>query len=188
MPAKQPKKKTPAKAPAKKTVAVKAVKSAKPVAKKGAHGATANQRGMGLVVPGVSERFSKEIYLYANGKRKTAIASVRLHKNGQGKITVNKRTFENYFPLFIDQDKILSPLKMTNTVKTFDISVYVYGGGIHAQAEAVRHGISKALLLFDQGLRGGLKQAGFLTRDPRIKERKKYGLHRARRGPQFSKR
>lgn len=127
-------------------------------------------------------------YFYANGKRKTSVASVRLITDGKGAISVNNRSFENYFPVATDQDKILSPLRLTNTVKLFDISVRVAGGGIHSQAEAVRHGISKALLLFNGELRSTLKHMGFLTRDSRVKERKKYGLKRARRAPQWQKR
>jgi len=127
-------------------------------------------------------------YFYANGKRKTSVACVRLYSNGTGAITINTRPFEVYFPVFTDQDKILSPLRVTNTVKTFDITVIVHGGGIHSQAEAVRHGIAKALLAFDAALRSILKPIGFITRDSRVKERKKYGLKRARRAPQFSKR
>lgn len=127
-------------------------------------------------------------YFYANGKRKTAIATVRLYKNGEGKFTVNDREFEEYFPVFTDRDKILSALRMANAVKLFDINAHVQGSGIHAQADAIRHAISKALLEHDITTRAALKSAGYLTRDPRIKERKKYGLHRARRAPQFSKR
>lgn len=127
-------------------------------------------------------------YFYANGKRKTSVATVRMYANGKGAITINERTFENYFPLFLDRDKILAPLRLTNTLKSFDISVEVQGGGVHSQAEAVRHGIAKALLEHDVAFRSTLKPIGFLTRDSRVKERKKYGLHRARRAPQFSKR
>lgn len=127
-------------------------------------------------------------YFYANGKRKTSVSTVRMYANGKGEITINERTFENYFTLFLDQDKILAPLRLTNTLKAFDITVQVQGGGVHSQAEAVRHGIAKALLAYDVALRSILKPVGFLTRDSRVKERKKYGLHRARRGPQFSKR
>lgn len=127
-------------------------------------------------------------YFYAYGKRKTSIASVRMFTDGKGVITVNNRTFENYFPVFTDQDKVVSPLKVTNTQKQFDISVKVFGGGIHSQAEAIRHAIAKALLEYQADLRTTLKPFGYLTRDPRIKERKKYGLKRARRAPQFSKR
>lgn len=126
-------------------------------------------------------------YFYANGKRKTSIASVRLFE-GKGSVTINNRTFNNYFPIANDQDKILAPLKMSNCLKTFDISVRVRGGGIHSQAEAIRHGISKALLLYNAELRNVLKPVGFLTRDSRVKERKKYGLKRARRAPQWQKR
>lgn len=127
-------------------------------------------------------------YFYANGKRKTAVASIRLIANGKGVIIINNRPFENYFPLNLDQDKILAPMRMTNTLKMFDISARAHGGGIHAQAEAVRHGISKALLLFNPELRSTLKHVGFLTRDSRVKERKKYGLKRARKAPQWAKR
>ncbi|MEK7171845.1 MAG: 30S ribosomal protein S9 [Patescibacteria group bacterium] len=130
----------------------------------------------------------KTTYFFANGKRKTSVACVRLHKDGKGVITINERSFENYFPVFTDQDKVLSPLKVTNNLKTFDISVQVHGGGIHSQAEAVRHGIAKALLELSAEHRSVLKPLGFLTRDSRIKERKKYGLKRARRAPQWQKR
>lgn len=127
-------------------------------------------------------------YFYASGKRKTSAASVRMFSNGKGVITVNKRTFENYFPVATDQDKVLSPLRVTNHLKSFDITVEVQGGGIHSQAEAIRHGISKALLAVDAATRSILKPIGFLTRDSRVKERKKYGLKRARRAPQWQKR
>lgn len=130
----------------------------------------------------------KSIYFYANGKRKTSVACVRLHKDGKGVITVNGRSFENYFPVFTDQDKVTSPLRATNNAKTFDITVKVHGGGIHSQAEAVRHGIAKALLGFNAEYRSVVKPLGFLTRDSRVKERKKYGLKRARRAPQWQKR
>ena len=127
-------------------------------------------------------------YFYANGKRKTSMATVRLYVDGQGTITINNRSFENYFTVFTDRDKVLSPLRMAGALKTFDLSVMVSGGGVHSQAEAVRHAISKALLEHDAALRSILKPAGFLTRDSRIKERKKYGLKKARRAPQWQKR
>lgn len=127
-------------------------------------------------------------YFYANGKRKTSVATVRLHQNGKGTLTINNRSFKNYFPVFTDQDKVLSPLRVTNSLKVFDISAKVKGGGIHSQAEAIRHGIAKALLEYSSNARSILKPLGFLTRDSRVKERKKYGLKRARRAPQFSKR
>lgn len=127
-------------------------------------------------------------YFYANGKRKTSVACVRLYSNGTGAVTINTKPFEVYFPVFTDQDKILSPLRVANLIKAFDISVLVHGGGIHSQAEAVRHGIAKALLAYDAALRSILKPIGFITRDSRVKERKKYGLKRARRAPQWQKR
>lgn len=127
-------------------------------------------------------------YFYANGKRKTSVASVRLISEGKGAVVINNRPFENYFPVLTDQDKVVSPLKLTGNLKIFDVSVKVNGGGVHSQAEAVRHGISKALLLFNGEYRSVLKPLGYLTRDSRVKERKKYGLKRARRAPQWQKR
>ena len=127
-------------------------------------------------------------YYYANGKRKTSVASVRLHHSGTGKLTVNNRDGKHFFPDEIQQQIIFSPLALTSNAHHFDISVRVHGGGRMSQSEAVRHGIAKALLEYDPSLRLALKRAGFITRDSRIKERKKYGLHRARRAPQFSKR
>lgn len=138
--------------------------------------------------PSAKSKAPTSTYFYANGKRKTSVASIRLFSNGKGAITINNRTFENYFPLFIDQDKILSPMRATNMQKMFDVSAHVRGGGIHSQAEAVRHGISKALLIYKPEFRSALKHLGFLTRDSRMKERKKYGLKRARRAPQWQKR
>jgi small subunit ribosomal protein S9 len=127
-------------------------------------------------------------YHYAVGKRKRAVARVRLYLKGSGKSFVNDRELKEYFPTDFAQQVIASPLKMTDMLKTFDITAKVVGGGPSSQSEAVRHGISKALLLHDPALRSVLKPAGYLTRDSRIKERKKYGLKRARRAPQFSKR
>lgn len=186
------------KAPTKKTTAPKA-KASKAAPKAAAKAATAKPVAKPVtakvapkVLPVKTEKpitqTPKGTYYYANGKRKTSVASVRLYKDGKGAITVNGRTFETYFPVFVDQDKILAPLRLTSNVKGFDITVHVHGGGIHSQAEAVRHGISKALLEVDAAARTTLKSAGFLTRDSRVKERKKYGLKRARRAPQFSKR
>jgi small subunit ribosomal protein S9 len=127
-------------------------------------------------------------YFYAAGKRKTAIARVRLYLKGKGLITVNGKPSNEYFCQVTSAGIIASPLKMTGLAKEFDVSAKVTGGGVSAQAEAIRHGISKALLSYNDGLRTTLKKAGFLTRDARIKERKKPGLKRARRAPQFSKR
>ncbi|MBI5411917.1 30S ribosomal protein S9 [Candidatus Peregrinibacteria bacterium] len=126
-------------------------------------------------------------YFYANGKRKTSVARVRLYQDGKGNIEVNDRPIQDYFfGALIGNVK--APLKLTNTTKQFDVVARVIGGGVSSQADAVRHGIAKALLQFDPILRRDLKHAGFLTRDARIKERKKFGLKRARRAPQWSKR
>ena len=121
------------------------------------------------------------------GRRKKSVARVRLLP-GSGNITVNKRDVEDYFGLETLKMIVRSPLVLTNTADKFDVSVNVFGGGTTGQAGAIRHGISRALLNVDPEYRAVLKKAGFLTRDPRMKERKKYGLHAARRAPQFSKR
>lgn len=127
-------------------------------------------------------------YHYANGKRKTAIARVRLYEKGQGRIVVNGKPYKKFFTIPETHEIVQIPLTLTSLVKDFDITATVKGGGPHAQAEAVRHGIAKALCLYSHDLRTTLKRAGLLTRDARIKERKKFGLKRARRAPQFSKR
>lgn len=126
-------------------------------------------------------------YFYANGKRKTAVARVRLYK-GNGRVVVNGKEAREYFSTDEMINVFLAPLALVNLSKDFDISAVVSGGGIQGQAEALRHGISMALLEFDANLRSLLKPEGYLTRDSRSKERKKPGLHRARRAPQFSKR
>ena len=126
-------------------------------------------------------------YFYANGKRKTSIARVRLYENGKGEIVVNNRPAEEYFFGTLIGN-IKAPLKLANALKLFDITAQVVGGGVSSQADAIRHGIAKALLEYDPELRQAMKKAGFLTRDSRVKERKKYGLHRARRAPQWAKR
>jgi small subunit ribosomal protein S9 len=124
---------------------------------------------------------------YGTGRRKTSVARVFL-RPGQGQITVNKRTFEDYFPRESLRLMAAQPLELTNTTAQLDVSVNVAGGGLSGQAGAVRHGIARALLIFDANLRPQLKRAGFLTRDPRMKERKKYGQPGARKRFQFSKR
>lgn len=129
---------------------------------------------------------AKTAYI-GTGRRKKSVARVRLLP-GQGNITVNKRDIEEYFGLETLKMIVRSPLVLTDTLGKFDVSVNVYGGGTTGQAGAIRHGISRALLTADPDFRPVLKKAGFLTRDPRMKERKKYGLHAARRAPQFSKR
>lgn len=123
----------------------------------------------------------------ATGRRKTAVARVRI-ASGDGKITVNGRAFENYFPLKAHQKTVIQPLYLVNVSKHLDIRVNVHGGGLSGQAEATRHGISRALLKIDADLRPRLKSEGLLTRDPRMKERKKYGQPGARRRFQYSKR
>ena len=124
---------------------------------------------------------------YGTGRRKSSVARVYLLP-GNGKITINKRDIDDYFGLETLKLIIRQPLELTKTTARFDIKVNVYGGGYTGQAGAIRHGISRALLEADGDLRQALKKAGFLTRDPRMKERKKYGLKGARRAPQFSKR
>ena len=130
---------------------------------------------------------AKAQYFYANGKRKSAIARVKLHDNGTGEVTVNEVPMKKYF-LDVQQEKVLSPLQLTSNAQTFNVTVEVQGGGKESQADAARHGISRALTLFDPALRTALKKAGYLRRDSRIHERKKPGLKRARRAPQWAKR
>ncbi len=124
---------------------------------------------------------------YGTGRRKKSIARVYLVP-GTGKITINKRDIDDYFGLETLKVIVRQPLVRTETTGKFDILVNVHGGGTTGQAGAIRHGIARALLKADADLRPSLKSAGFLTRDPRMKERKKYGLKAARRAPQFSKR
>jgi small subunit ribosomal protein S9 len=123
----------------------------------------------------------------ATGKRKTAVARIRLLP-GTGAITINKRGFEDYFPRETARMRIMEPLQITETAAQFDIFAEVNGGGTSAQADAVRHGISRALVAVAETLRPALRKAGMLTRDPRAVERKKYGRHKARKRPQYSKR
>jgi small subunit ribosomal protein S9 len=130
---------------------------------------------------------AEAVRYYETGKRKSAIARVWLIP-GSGNITVNRRAFAVYFPLETYQRTAQEPLRLTDTAERFDILATVRGGGLSGQAEALRHGISKALLQTDNTLRSILKPAGFLTRDPRIKERKKYGQKKARKRFQYSKR
>ena len=124
---------------------------------------------------------------YGTGRRKSSIARVYLVP-GTGKVTINKRDMGEYFGLETLKLIVRQPLVLTDTADKFDVLVNVYGGGFTGQAGAIRHGISRALLHADADYRPTLKKAGFLTRDPRMKERKKYGLKAARRAPQFSKR
>ena len=129
---------------------------------------------------------TKEQYC-GTGRRKKSVARVRVYE-GTGKITINGRDIDDYFGLDTLKLIVRQPLALTETAEQFDIVCTVAGGGVTGQAGAIRHGLSRALLVFNPELRPVLKKAGFLTRDPRMKERKKYGLKAARRAPQFSKR
>ena len=126
-------------------------------------------------------------YFYGTGRRKKSVARVRVYA-GSGKITINNRDIDDYFGLETLKLIVRQPRALTGTADKFDIVCNVQGGGVTGQAGAIRHGLSRALLQYDENLRPALKKAGFLTRDPRMKERKKYGLKGARRAPQFSKR
>ena len=131
---------------------------------------------------------SKRKYYYGTGRRKSSVARVRVYENGTGNITINGRDIDNYFGLDTLKMVVRQPLVSTDLLGKVDVVVTVCGGGVTGQAGAIRHGISRALLVANAEYRPSLKAAGFLTRDPRMKERKKYGLKAARRAPQFSKR
>ena len=131
---------------------------------------------------------SKKPYMYGTGRRKSSVARVHLFPGGTGAITVNGRDIDDYFGLETLKLIVRQPLVTTGLNGKVDIEATVVGGGVTGQAGAIRHGIARALLLVDAANRAALKEAGFLTRDPRMKERKKYGLKAARRAPQFSKR
>ncbi|SHE47296.1 30S ribosomal protein S9 [Clostridium fallax] len=128
-----------------------------------------------------------KVQYMATGRRKQSVARVRLVA-GEGRVVINKREIENYFGLETLRTIVNQPLVLTATKEKFDVLVNVHGGGLSGQAGAIRHGITRALVKADETLKPELKKAGFLTRDPRMKERKKYGLKKARRSPQFSKR
>ena len=129
----------------------------------------------------------KKNIIWTTGRRKSAVARVRMLP-GSGTITVNERTLEDYFPRPTSRMRILEPFEVTETVDQYDVLVSVEGGGISAQADAVRHGISRALVDATETMRPMLRKGGMLTRDPREVERKKYGRHKARKRPQYSKR
>jgi small subunit ribosomal protein S9 len=128
-----------------------------------------------------------EKVFYATGRRKTSVARVYL-KEGRGDVVVNDRALKDYFGRETSRMIVLQPFEVTNTSGQFDAKVNVCGGGISGQAGAIRHGITRALMSVDPGLRSALKKAGYVTRDPRAVERKKYGRHKARKRPQYSKR
>ena len=130
---------------------------------------------------------SAKPYFYGTGRRKKSVARVRLYP-GTGVVTINGREIDNYFGLETLKFIVNQPFSVTDTVGKFDIVANVNGGGFSGQAGAIRHGVARALLSADETYKPALKKAGFLTRDPRMKERKKYGLKAARRAPQFSKR
>ena len=131
---------------------------------------------------------TKKKYFYGTGRRKSSVARVRVYENGTGSIIINGREINDYFGLDTLKLVVNQPLVATDLVGKVDVVVTVAGGGVSGQAGAIRHGISRALLGLNAEYRATLKAAGFLTRDPRMKERKKYGLKAARRAPQFSKR
>lgn len=131
--------------------------------------------------------YESKPYYYGTGRRKSSVARVRLY-SGTGKITINNRDIDDYFGLETLKLLVRQPLNLTDTLGRFDIVCTVAGGGVSGQAGAIRHGISRALLALNAEFRPALKATGLLTRDPRMKERKKYGLKAARRAPQFSKR
>lgn len=131
---------------------------------------------------------SKKAYMYGTGRRKSSVARVHLFPGGTGSITINGRDIDDYFGLETLKLIVRQPLVTTNTLGKVDIEATVSGGGVTGQAGAIRHGVARALLLANEEYRPALKAAGLLTRDPRMKERKKYGLKAARRAPQFSKR
>lgn len=141
-----------------------------------------------ITTPKKTEKDTTGRYLETMGKRKSAAARVRLYQNGSGKMTVNEVDFMKYFPTPLTQMIIQEPLKTTALENTLDFTIKVVGGGKQGQAEAVRHGIACALLALNPDLRSVLKAEGWLTRDARVKERKKPGLRKARRAPQWSKR
>ena len=132
--------------------------------------------------------YNSNPYFYGTGRRKSSVARVRVYPNGTGAITINGRDIDDYFGLETLKLIVRQPMELTETIGAFDIICTVTGGGVTGQAGAIRHGLSRALLQYDESVRPVLKKAGFLTRDPRMKERKKYGLKGARRAPQFSKR
>jgi len=130
----------------------------------------------------------KKIQYWGTGRRKKAVARVRLIPGGEGTVTINKRSMDEYFMLGTLKFVVRQPLELTSTGDKYDVVVNVSGGGTSGQAGAIRHGVARALIQADAALRPALKAAGFLTRDPRTKERKKYGLKKARKASQFSKR
>lgn len=139
------------------------------------------------IAANIKEANKKAGRYYGTGKRKDAVARVWLSK-GKGKVTVNGRKSEDYFGRAVSRMLMNQPFEIIEMEGKFDVNVNVHGGGLSGQAGAIRHGITKALLEYDEGFRGALKAKGFITRDSRVVERKKYGQHKARKSTQFSKR
>ena len=135
----------------------------------------------------MAKKTTKTQYTWSTGRRKKAIARVRITE-GTGKITINKRDIAEYFPVDVMRTVVCQPLVLVEATNKYDVIVNVVGGGLSGQAGACRHGIARALVLNNETYKAAIKSAGFLTRDPRMKERKKYGLKKARKSPQFSKR
>ena len=131
---------------------------------------------------------NKNVEYTATGRRKNSIARVRLTPNGKGNFVINKKNIEEYFNLGVYRLVANQPFEITGTMGKYDVVVNVNGGGLNGQAGAIRHGVARALVKADESLKSEIKKAGFLTRDARIKERKKYGLKKARKAPQFRKR
>ncbi len=131
---------------------------------------------------------SKKNQFWGTGRRKKSVARVRIIPEGTGKIVINGKEIDEYFDLETLKTIVRQPLVLTETENKFDIYANVYGGGVSGQAGAISHGIARAMVMFDEAYKPEIKKAGFLTRDPRMKERKKYGLKKARKAPQFSKR
>ncbi len=175
----------PTKPSVKKPATKRAPAKRKPAARKTATAVATETRA---VTPAISRRAVKRTYIFAVGRRKEAVARLRWHKQGEGEITVNGRTLAHYFPVLELQQLVRDPLTITHQEKNGSFTVKVAGGGTQGQAEAVRLGIARLLVKSDADFRLSLKRAGFLRRDPRVKERKKYGLKRARRAPQWQKR
>jgi small subunit ribosomal protein S9 len=130
----------------------------------------------------------QERYYYGTGKRKTSVARVKIYNGDSNSIIVNNKPMEEYFNWQPWQDTVKQALSVSNNLNNFRVEAKVYGGGVNSQAEAIRHGITRALIAYDDNLKKELRQAGLVTRDSRIKESKKYGLKRARRAPQYTKR
>lgn len=172
----------------------KTTKAAKPAVKRTVKKKTAEEKPKAekkeraVIVEEKAVEEKKPSYLYAVGRRKEAIATVRLYKNGKGKIIVNGKLYSEYFPTEEMEQIVSSPLKSVGQADKVDIEAKTFGGGLRGQAEAARLGISRALVQLNINFKKNLRKSGYLTRDPRVKERKKPGLKRARRAPQWQKR